>query len=32
MLVAVGLAWNIKVPGPDKIARRLREPSLDDPE
>ncbi len=29
MLAAVGLAWNIKVPSPEKIARRLREPSLD---
>jgi len=29
MFAAVGLAWNIKIPGPEKIARRLREPSLD---
>ena len=29
MLAAVGLAWNIKVPSPERIARRLREPSLD---
>lgn len=29
MFAAVGLAWNVKIPGPEKIARRLREPSLD---
>jgi len=29
MLATVGLVWNVKVPAPDKIARRLREPLLD---